>query len=1000
MSNIRGLHHFEKCVTVSAAPTVKERVSAEVNATVSVNSMNPTSTINTRRCIRIGQWNVRGLNALGKLSVVGSEMEPLRITVCGLSETKWAGEGHFTTLDGHTVVFSGASGGEGREHHGVAIWIHRNTAPCLISYNPASSRVISATFSAKPRNVTVVQCNAPTAEKPDNELKKFYREVKAVLAKILKRNMLIITGDFNARVGQDAEEKKVLGKYGHGSRNDRGQTLVDFCSEHKLIITNTLFRLNNRHRYTWTSPNRVTRSQIDYILIGKQWKRSVNNARTCLSADCDTDHSLVVLTIQLRFSKNQTRKPLMLDLTKLECDQVRDQYQIMVYNRFQELERVCEPQAPNEMWLQMKDAMLDAAKETLQKQKEKRKNWISERTYTMIEKKREAKAASATGYVALRSAVQGMLRCDKQNELDSLCQVLEENAKKGNARSMFQTLRNINKPFQSRTTAINDSNGKKLVEPEKVCQRWKEHCEELYGNEEYDVEIKEYAKEPPPSKNELRNAMLKVAKGKAAGSDNVAVELLRFGGDMTLDKLHQLCLEIWESGVWPEEWTQSIFIPIHKKGDKLQCNNYRTIALVSHASKILLKVVLERMQSKLEKEISPEQAGFRPNRGTRDQITNLRIILEKAREMNQKVYLCFIDFTKAFDMIRHDQLWLSMLDMGFPPHLVQLLSSLYKQQRAAVRTSSVMSAWFHVGRGVRQGCNLSPCLFNILAEQVMRKALHGFSGGFKIGQTIISNLRYADDIVLIATSKAELQDLVDRVEMAAKDYNMMINAAKTKVMTNTDESFRIVVEAGTLEQVTSFTYLGSRITSDAECSGEVKSRLAMGMSAMVELTKIWKNKSVSTVTKLRLMKALVWPVATYGCESWTLKKKDEQNIERFENKCIRKLLRISWKQFLSNEEVYKIAKTKHELLGNVKSRKLRFFGHVIRHTSESIESHVMIGHVEGKRSQGRPRISWLDNIIAWSGLEGVDLIEAVHDRSRWSALTHPCSQPSLSDDGE
>ena len=265
---------------------------------------------------------------------------------------------------------------------------------------------------------------------------------------------------------------------------------------------------------------------------------------------------------------------------------------------------------------------------------------------------------------------------------------------------------------------------------------------------------------------------------------------------------------------------------------------------------------------------------------------------------------------------------------------------------------------------------------------------------------IISILGYADDIVLIATSKAELQDLVDRVEMAAKDYNMMINAAKTKVMTNTDESFRIVVEAGTLEQVTSFTYLGSRITSDAECSGEVKSRLAMGMSAMVELTKIWKNKSVSTVTKLRLMKALVWPVATYGCESWTLKKKDEQNIERFENKCIRKLLRISWKQFLSNEEVYKIAKTKHELLGNVKSRKLRFFGHVIRHTSESIESHVMIGHVEGKRSQGRPRISWLDNIIAWSGLEGVDLIEAVHDRSRWSALTHPCSQPSLSDDGE
>jgi len=102
---------------------------------------------------------------------------------------------------------------------------------------------------------------------------------------------------------------------------------------------------------------------------------------------------------------------------------------------------------------------------------------------------------------------------------------------------------------------------------------------------------------------------------------------------------------------------------------------------------------------------------------------------------------------KAFDMVQHDQLWITMLEMGFPPQLVQLLRNLYSKQCAAVRTASHLSAWFHVKKEVWKGCNLSPCLFNILVEQVMRKALQGFSGGFRIGGRSISNLRYADDIV-------------------------------------------------------------------------------------------------------------------------------------------------------------------------------------------------------------------------------------------------------------
>ena len=216
--------------------------------------------------------------------------------------------------------------------------------------------------------------------------------------------------------------------------------------------------------------------------------------------------------------------------------------------------------------------------------------------------------------------------------------------------------------------------------------------------------------------------------------------------------------------------------------------------------------------------------------------------------MNQSLYLCFVDFKKAFDIVQHDQLWLAMLDMGFPPHLVQLLQNLYRQQLAAVKIANLTSAWFRVGKGVRQGCNLSPCLFNILAEQLMRKALQGFTGGFKIGGRTISNLRYADDIVLLATSQEKLHDLLCRVERAAKGYNMMINAGMTKVMTNTGEELAICVEDEKLEQAGTFVYLGSRVRSDAGCTAEVKSRLAKEMAVMIKLTRIWKNKAVSTNT--------------------------------------------------------------------------------------------------------------------------------------------------------
>ena len=249
---------------------------------------------------------------------------------------------------------------------------------------------------------------------------------------------------------------------------------------------------------------------------------------------------------------------------------------------------------------------------------------------------------------------------------------------------------------------------------------------------------------------------------------------------------------------------ESIFITIPKKGDRKECTNHRTIALVSHASKILLKVILGRIHQKLENEISNEQAGFRPGRGTRDQIINLRILMQKAKEYKIPLYMCFVDFRKAFDCIKHETLWVAMLEMGFPVHLVDLVSKLYRGQKAAVRIAGVLSEWFSVSKGVRQGCVMSPYLFNIVAEMTMREALADFKGGFKIGGRKVNNLRYADDIVLVTTTPAELQELLSRVADSGKRFGLVINKEKTKVMTTAEDNIAITIEGDILQQVDHF----------------------------------------------------------------------------------------------------------------------------------------------------------------------------------------------------
>ena len=175
----------------------------------------------------------------------------------------------------------------------------------------------------------------------------------------------------------------------------------------------------------------------------------------------------------------------------------------------------------------------------------------------------------------------------------------------------------------------------------------------------------------------------------------------------------------------------------------------------------MLKILQARLQQYVNHELTDVQAGFRKGRGTRDQIANIRWIMEKAREFQKNIYFCFIDYAKASDCVDHNKLWKILKDMVIPDHLTHLLRNLYAGQEATVRTGHGTTDWFQIGKGVCQGCILSPCLFNIYAEYILRNAgLEEAQAGIKIAGRNINNLRYADDTTLMAESEEELKSLL------------------------------------------------------------------------------------------------------------------------------------------------------------------------------------------------------------------------------------------------
>ena len=221
---------------------------------------------------------------------------------------------------------------------------------------------------------------------------------------------------------------------------------------------------------------------------------------------------------------------------------------------------------------------------------------------------------------------------DKNAFLSNQCKEIEENDRMGKTRDLFKKIRDTKGTFHAKMGSIKDRNGRDLTEAEGIKKRWQEYTEELYKKDlhnpdNHDGVITDL--EPDILECELKLALGSITINKASGGDGIPVELFQIMKDDAVKVLHSICQKIWKTQQWPEDWKRSVFIPIPKKGNAKDCSNYHTIALISHTSKVMLKILQTRLQQYVNLEFLDVQAGFRKGRGTRDQIANICWIMEK-----------------------------------------------------------------------------------------------------------------------------------------------------------------------------------------------------------------------------------------------------------------------------------------------------------------------------------------------------------------------------------
>lgn len=852
----------------------------------------------------------------------------------------------------------------------------------------------------------------PTSAHSDDEIEEVYSDLEEVLKFVKGNENLIILGDWNAVIGEE-EERGITGKYGLGTRNERDNRLIEFCNSNKLTIANTLFKNHKRRRYTWKMPGDIGRYQIDYIMVRQRFKNQVKDCRSYPGPDIGSDHNLVMMKYNLKFKKIEKakRKTRRWDIASLKDTKVQEEFQNKVkrqLEKIEETEKHITKEAALDVekeWNNIKKSLTNATTEVIRhKETEIRNPWITKEIIELLEERRKYKSKTdeegERKYKMLKWEIIRKCRKAKEEWLENRCTEIEEKIKMGKTDAAFILIKKYFNKTGPKARNIRNKEGNLLIESVQKADRWKEYIECLYGDEEMEdiMEKEESIVEDNLGdcilRSEFDAAMNDLKNNKAPGIDGLQAEMLKNAGEEAKDRLFKLICRIYETGNLPKDFKRNIILTIPKKSGADKCENYRTISLTSHASKILTRIVQRRMEHRAEENLDEDQFGFRRNRGTREAILALRLIIEREIKKDKTVYLGFVDLEKAFDNVSWRKMFMVLKTIGIKYRERRVIHNLYKEQVAVVRMEEEERE-AKVRKGVRQGCSISPLIFNLYVEEAINKVKDKGDWGINVQGRKIKMLRFADDIAIIASNKSELEEALKELEkVLAGEYGMRINKKKTKVLVcrgkERKTKTKILIGSEEIEEVKEFCYLGSQISRDGRSQEDIKRRLAQGRNAFNQKKQLLCAKKLNLETRKKFLKTYVWSTALFGCETWTIGEADKKKIEAFEMWCYRRMLKIKWTDKIKNEEVLSQIAEERNLWKTIQKRRDRFVGHLLRH--DSLVRDVLEAETGKVRKQGRPRLEYCSQIVKDVGCSKFSEIRRLaQDRKAWRYASNQSS---------
>eukprot|EP00745_Piridium_sociabile_P004303 TRINITY_DN1254_c0_g1_i4.p1 TRINITY_DN1254_c0_g1~~TRINITY_DN1254_c0_g1_i4.p1 ORF type:complete len:981 (+),score=112.61 TRINITY_DN1254_c0_g1_i4:2532-5474(+) len=717
----------------------------------------------------------------------------------------------------------------------------------------------------------------------------------------------MICGDLNARTGSSQSkneemmnfephigfydedlEESCLRHSKDNTINNFGKSLLDLCFMFDLDIMNGYCKGDKEGEYTFVSPQGC--SVIDYFLVPDFFSQNCNMvvgdcleswhlpiemtwqngmAKHTQNQEAVVEEKIVWSTENADFFQNEQnsndfRKNLdeAYNILKVDVNRCVDIFVQGMYSAAACMVRMVGKRKKGQ------DEWFDY--ECEQKKKDVKKLLKCFQRVKAKDKKEELKEQ----YVRERSVYVKMKRQKRKEFEEAKIRKLKDSI--SNSKLFWSTIRTLNR--------------KVTIYSEITLKQWFEHFRNIFSssdamieNESNDLEagdLEEPLFNDPISRGEIVDSIQNLKSGKSPGPDKILGEMLKHSSPLVVDFLVVLFNKLFDEGIFPLDWAKSIIIPLHKKGDINNPDNYRGVALTSVLGKVYTNILKRRLTKWAEREekIIEEQAGFRSGYSTIDHIFTLYSLVQKYLLRNTKLYVAFVDFRKAFDSVNRNLLWDILRKEGVNGKAYMALRSIYESVLACVRDRCVYSDMFECPRGVKQGCLLSPLLFsffiNELAMEVAKRGRHGIQ--LIPGAVEVFLLLFADDVILLSDTVIGLQNQLNALKEEADRLDLSVNLDKTNVMVFRKGGHLSRYEKwfygnNEVSVTNSYTYLGLLFTTKLSLQSTWVESCRKGKKGTIEIIKsLRKLNCIDFSVFWKLFDSQIVPILTYGAEVWGL----------------------------------------------------------------------------------------------------------------------------------